>query len=323
MKHTFFVLGLLFGLSMLLLGTTLSRARQQPPRDGAWITYISEYRDRTSLNRMLFDGGNAEQIEQVASGQFGASTWSPDGRWILLTRLNNEAEMDLYRMRPGGQNYHSIGHTLQNEIYVSWSPDGRWIAFSNSVGQLYLVQPDGEGLQMLSDNGVHPSWSPDGEWIVFNAYQEGNMELYKIRTNGRDKQRLTNASSDEESPSWSPDGQWIAFATDRDGNNEIYVMQPDGTELRRVSNQWPQDQFPTWSPDGAWIVFQSNRHQNWELFRVRPDGRDLERLTHSNADNFWPAFSPFYDLDWHANAQLGLGGLVVILGLAFRRWIGV
>ena len=55
-----------------------------------------------------------------------------------------------------------------------WSPDGKRILFSSNragpakIGQLYLVNPDGSGLQKITDGPgsfVQPSWSSDGKRI--------------------------------------------------------------------------------------------------------------------------------------------------------------
>jgi Tol biopolymer transport system component len=65
--------------------------------------------------------------------------------------------------------------------WPSWSPDGTRIAFSSNragpanVGQLYLVNVNGTGLQQLTGgpwSHVQPAWSHDGTMIYAYRNQE-------------------------------------------------------------------------------------------------------------------------------------------------------
>src|SRR5512145_1098612 len=71
--------------------------------------------------------------------------------------------------------------------------------------------------------------TPPSAWIAFVSSRDGNTDIYRMRLNGTQQQRLTTTPENDEGPQWSPDGQWIAFASNRDGNYEIYRMRADGT----------------------------------------------------------------------------------------------
>lgn len=321
MKRTLFALTLAFGLSLLFIGSALAHARQQTPRDGAWIAFVTGVGNNRHLYRMLADGSEKRRL---ISGDVTGPTWSPDGRMILFSFLNSENyEFDLYEIAPRGRTAQVMLNTAKDEFMSSWSPDGQWATFfDNQDVVIYRVRHDGSRLAPISKIGDYdPNWSPDGQWIAFTSFRDGNSEIYKMRPDGSDAQRLTNAVSGEYAASWSPDGEWIAFATDRDNNDEIYLMRPDGTDLRRVTDHWATDSDPAWSPDGQWIVFQSNRHQNIELFRTRPDGRDIQRLTFTRENNVSAAFSPLYDLEWQRNGILASGlGCMLVAGFWRKGW---
>ncbi len=73
-----------------------------------------------------------------------------------------------------------------NNVYVSWSSKNV-IAFSSmnptdSTYDLYTINPDGTGLQRLTNtpsaNEIEPSWSPDGSKLAFASDANGNWNIY-------------------------------------------------------------------------------------------------------------------------------------------------
>ena len=118
---------------------------------------------------------------------------------------------------------------------VQPSPDGRRVAFtvtkavmtadkSEYLTQIYVANEDGSGIYQLTEGAVscgNPSWSPDGKWIAFSTTRSGKVNLWRIRVDGGEAERLTDAPTGVVavgSPytavtrfKWSPDGKQIAF----------------------------------------------------------------------------------------------------------------
>jgi Tol biopolymer transport system component len=109
-----------------------------------------------------------------------------------------------------------------------------------------------------------------------------------MRSDGTDRQRLTDHAGSDTAPAWSPDGHWIAFQTEGDEDFTIYVMRADGSDLRQVTDSSPA-RAPVWSADGQWIMFGVSNNRIW---RVRPDGSDLQPLTDPTGRQVSPAWSP-------------------------------
>ncbi len=102
-----------------------------------------------------------------------------------------------------------------------------------------LVPPEGDNYD--------PSVSPDGEWIVFVSNRHLNDEIYRVRRNGQDLQRLTeNDWQWDKHPSISPDGGQIVFWSNRDGRRQLYLMNADGSGQRNISNNSFNDWSPVW-----------------------------------------------------------------------------
>ena len=96
--------------------------------------------------------------------------------------------------------------------------------------------------------------SPLHAKIVFLSLRDGNFEIYKMDTNGRNKTRLTRNETDDYSPVWSPDGKQIAFESIRDRKWDIYVMDADGGNQRNLTQHPAIDSYPDWHPNGTQIA---------------------------------------------------------------------
>ena len=146
----------------------------------------------------------------------------------------------------------------------------------NIVGDLFLLRPDGRGLQRITTTAWHetdPVWSPDGGQVAFSRgspfFNAGAWQavfpaaIFVIDASGKNLRRVTNTLSAREepslidsSPTWSPDGQAIAFAReDQMGDTPpgIYVVGADGKGLRRVAARHALSL--DWSPEGASLAF--------------------------------------------------------------------
>ena len=132
--------------------------------------------------------------------------------------------------------------------------------------------------------------------IVFVSDRDGNREVYTIKIDGDDLERLTNNVADDYAPKWSPNGRQIVFVSERDGNPEIYVMNRNGSDITRLIENPADDSDPSWSPDGQKIVFASNRDGNYNLYILDPNTKTVERITDVDADDRYPDWSPKKDI---------------------------
>jgi dipeptidyl aminopeptidase/acylaminoacyl peptidase len=135
-----------------------------------------------------------------------------------------------------------------------------FISFSNGYSQntnkvfSYLDVFD---LEYVSD----PQISPDGEWIVYRRMgfdimkdtKKGN--LWMIRSNGTDHQKLTSREVNESSARWSPKGNKIAFVSGTDEGSEIYMYWIKTGKIAKISQLPFSPNSLTWSPDGKQLAF--------------------------------------------------------------------
>lgn len=112
-------------------------------------------------------------------------------------------------------------------------------------------------LQYASD----PQISPDGEWIVYRRMgfdilsdrAEGN--LWMLRADGSQHQKLSSRETSESSPRWSPSGDRLAFVSSTDEGSEIYMYWLASGKFARLSQLPGSPSSLTWSPDGTRLAF--------------------------------------------------------------------
>lgn len=234
--------------------------------------------------------------------------WSPDGEWLIFTRNLGES-IQVIRCGPDGADEKRLFESQHPRMDAVYSRDGKRLAFTwdkVSPGQgdmeLYLADADGENPQPLFvtagklSHEEWASWSPDGEWLVCTSTRDDNSELYRVKTDGSEKQRLTSDPALDVHPSFSPDGKQIAFATNRWGDLEIAVYNLETSLITRLTHSRGLDDYPAWSPDGRRIAFTTLRDGNLEIYVMNADGTNPRNLTqHAGRDNF-PSWSPTGDV---------------------------
>lgn len=133
----------------------------QPSAAGVAMHLLRATPDAGKLVDISGDGAPVED---------SSPAWSPDGRWIALTRKATGASMgkQLWLMHPDG----SDAHFLTNDPAVHfglprWSPDGRMLAYQRFPLQqldartsIWLMDMETGKTHQLVDNGNRPFWLP-------------------------------------------------------------------------------------------------------------------------------------------------------------------
>ena len=109
-----------------------------------------------------------------------------------------------------------------------------------------------------------PQISPDGEWIVYRRMRFDIMkdkavgQLWMIRTNGSQHQKLTSREVSESSAKWSPNGDRLAFTSSTEEGSEIYIYWTGSGKLAKITQLPFSPSSLTWSPKGDQLAFSMN-----------------------------------------------------------------
>jgi len=185
---------------------------------------------------------------------------------------------------------------------------------------IMIADADGRNERPLVSHGTleySPSYSPDGKWVVFTKETAGLSDIYRIRPDGSDLERLTDDPAFDDQGVLSPDGRTLAFVSTRgSGTANVWLLDLAAKKYTNLTMNQGGNFRPAWSPDGAWIAFSSDREGttgvnpgHWELLQstgiyvMRPDGTALRRVTKPGGVAGSPAWSPdgkailFYETD--------------------------
>ena len=167
-----------------------------------------------------------------------------------------------------------------------WSPDGdRLLAAWHQGGRYRLygvLGPDttgsafepGSGLRLSEGPDLWPSWSTDGSWVAFSSTRDGQSDIYRMRPDGMQVERLTDDPAEDADPAFSPDGGSLAFISDRtDGAARLHIMGADGANVRVVGGgPGTGHRGPAWSPDGTRIALQVTVEDGDYVYVATPAG---------------------------------------------------
>ncbi len=284
-----------------------SNAIPAPPPVAGEIVFYSERDGNAEIYTMVAGGCDPRRLTFHNADDY-SPVWSPDGQQIAFLSERDDPQagtcfpdcrFQLYLIDASGDNEQRLIETEFAVHHPDWHPDGGRLSFDtefNLEGDIYLVNADGGGLELLIEDGFWADWSPDGSELVFASQRDGNVELYLAAADGTKQRRLTDNSTLDFFPDWLPDGRRIAFV--KFEKRAIFVMNVDGSDERQLTYEGVSEN-PAWSPDGSWLAFQSSRSGNFEIYVVNvagalegDDGVEPIQLTDNNAADLWPAWRP-------------------------------
>lgn len=235
--------------------------------DGNSIVYTSYKSGDPDLYRHDLTTGKVSKLSGYRGIDSGGQFDSNSQLVVFSGAVNGDT--DIYAVPKSGGNRKILIKGRGLDVDPTFSPNGKWLAFvSGRYGNPHIFRADisrsGENIKVVSDhrltwagwyNGT-PAWSHDSQKIAFAGYDReiDRFDLFMIEPSGKNLERLTLRTGDNESPSWSPNSQMIVFHSNRVGTKNIkgspalWMMRRDGSYQRKIDVGLYDAQTPKWGP---------------------------------------------------------------------------
>jgi tricorn protease len=255
--------------------------------DGTQLAFVGHEEGHPELYLMPSDGGPARRATHLGSGVLNCSSWSPDGRFIYFSSDRGSPfvkETLAFRLDPdaGEPEPLGLGHAVTIAVGAGGAmllgrnaiDPARWKRYHGGTAGHLWVDPHGDGNfarigREITGNLVWPMWL--GERVVFLSDHEGIGNLYSMRSDGSDLQRLTD-EHEHYVRFPSTDGTRIVYAC----GGELVLFDPRDNSARRVDVTMPSN-----APETARrFVDAADLLERWS---VSPDGTALGIVSRGRA----------------------------------------
>jgi len=215
--------------------------------DGKLIAYDTDRDGNYEIYTIGADGLGARRLTRHP-GRDLAPAWAPDGgKIVFMSDRDARPEFDVYRMNPDGSAVARLT-TKPTNWFPQYSPDGHRLAM-HVWRDVHVMDLATKALTRLTYdplNGMYPTWSPDGRRLAFMSSRNGPTELFTMKADGTDQQRVvTMPQGSVIDPRWSPAGDRLVFVhvpeesahDDQSGEQQriIYVAELATGKLTRLS----------------------------------------------------------------------------------------
>ncbi|HRQ25211.1 MAG TPA: hypothetical protein PLF42_17420, partial [Anaerolineales bacterium] len=177
------------------------------------------------------DGSGFRRLTTDNTRQHYYPSVAPDGRSVVYAAFREPNIYEIYEIEIDTGGVKQLTDRLGNVNGPEISPDGSLIAFKLSTptsNEIWLMYRDGSNQRRIPNaSGWDPTWSPDGNFILFASDMQGAIQLFRIRLDGSDLQKVSDLPAIRGRSDWSPDGRFIVTYSGPAWNRDVYIMNAD------------------------------------------------------------------------------------------------
>jgi dipeptidyl aminopeptidase/acylaminoacyl peptidase len=133
-----------------------------------------------------------------------------------------------------------------------------------------------------SKTGCCSVFSQDGEWVAFSAPESSGFNLYRVRIDGRQLERLTTANAQQKPTSFSRAGDLLLFNETEGEKRAVGALDLRTRVSRRLVSTSGNDIEAVFSPDERSLAYQSDESGQWEIYMRRDSRVDSRRQVSVN-----------------------------------------
>ena len=228
--------------------------------DGKTVAFVEDFQD-TNIWRIEIDAAG----KQISSRKFIESAradhspnFSPNGKQIAFVS-DRTGDYEIWIADADGSNPMQLTHSNGAAAGTPrFSPDGKFIAFDWQIegkGEIFVISAKGSPPRRLTElpsHDVMPSWSADGRWIYFCSDKSGDLNIWKIPSDGGEVVQITRQGGFEAFE--SPDGKSVFYSKGR-GVAGLWRVSTDGGEESAVAELAEAGYWRYWTMTNKGIYF--------------------------------------------------------------------
>ena len=301
-----------------------------------------------------------DNIRQLThGGQNAEAYWSPDGRRLVFQSTRENLACDqIFTMNADGSDQRMVSTGKGRTTCGYFLKDGKHVVYASTHGadpkcppppdrskgyvwavypayDIYAADLQGKIVRQLTDASGYDAeatvnWKTDR--IVYTSISSGDLDLWTMKVDGSQKNRVTRSLGYDGGAVFSRDGTQLVWRANHPSTPdavqrykelladnlttpmkmELFVSGADGKNSRQITNFGCASFAPTFTPDGRKILFSSNKHdcdgRRFELYMINTDGTGLKQVTNFGGFTSFPEFSPdgkrlVFSSDWKSTGR--------------------
>ncbi|NMM64745.1 DUF5050 domain-containing protein [Clostridium sp. P21] len=234
--------------------------------NGDYIYYFNYYGEEqsNSFYKMKIDGTERSEVTTDAPTYVNFQ-----GDYIYYAKYDKvySDKFSIYKINKNGTGKESIGNAHGMYLFVK----DNWLYYANldDGSKIYKMGTDGSSKQLLCEDSAENYMNVVGDWIYYCDNENNN--LYRIKLDGSEKQKLNNAKTRNISIA----GNYIYYtAMDENDNGLLYKMKLDGSESKMLSDVDCSTALEVHDDYIYCCGFNSNG-----IYRIKTDGTGYEQIS--------------------------------------------
>jgi len=176
--------------------------------------------DGTGNKQLIPDNTRQGKSAGDAPPVWAAPSWSPDGKSLVYTSLDEKMDPKMYMVNSDGTGKRAVFNDPSKQWSPYISPDGKNIVYASyndrSKEELFIVDVNGTSKRQITSDEIkknYPVWGPDGTitYVSYENLTSSGEKIFAINQDGTNKRLFVDGDYRQRSPSFSSDGRKFSY----------------------------------------------------------------------------------------------------------------
>ena len=243
-------------------------------KSGNYIYYLDRTTSDYNIVRMKTNG----EDKKILVDTVDTEKITVVNNWIYYFK-----DAKFYKVKTNGKNK----QVLSEKVIDNYEIVGKWIYYSYINNGKYIIakmKTNGEDNTKIDTDAARTFFVKGNTiYYIYENYNEDDLkyyyELYKIKTNGKNKEKITDLEDGINLSSMNFDGNKI-FYTKNDENNNlcIYSIELNGKNETKITEI--QAYSTIINLHNGWIYYTDiNDNGDSQMYRIKINGKDKQELS--------------------------------------------